>query len=295
MLYATLASTFSVAAQAQEEGRQVAETVAATAPRAPAPPAEVVFDLFGRLPITNSILTAWLVMAVLLLFAFASSRNLKMVPTGLQNFAELIIETWMNLLDQMMGRKGRRFLPLILTFFLFILFSNWIGILPIVGSITIVDPAHEAVPLFRSANSDLNMTAAMALIVMLTAEFFELRSLGPGGYLKGLLLPNPTRWLEIVTRPLSLALRLFGNIFAGEVLVATMLGVAPYAVFAFLGLEVFVGFIQALIFAMLTLVFLTIATMHEHSDESHGDQASGHAPVAAPGGEAHQAARASSH
>jgi F-type H+-transporting ATPase subunit a len=98
-----------------------------------------------------------------------------------------------------------------------------------------------------------------------------LRSLGPLGYLKGLLIPNPMRWLEIFTRPLSLAFRLFGNIFAGEVLLATMLSVAPYVMFIFIGLELFVGLIQSLIFSMLSLVFLSIATVHEDAHGGHDD------------------------
>jgi F-type H+-transporting ATPase subunit a len=99
------------------------------------------------------------------------------------------------------------------------------------------------------------------------AEFFELRAMGGLPYLKGLFVPNPMRWIEIFTRPLSLSFRLFGNIFAGEVLLLTMLTVAPFVMFVFLGLELFVGLIQALIFSMLSLVFLSIATVHE---EAHG-------------------------
>src|SRR5207248_5094259 len=103
------------------------------------------------------------------------------------------------------------------------------------------------------------------------AEFFELRTLGLWGYLKGLLIPNPMRWLEIFTRPLSLSFRLFGNIFAGEVLLATMLTVAPFVLFIFIGIELFVGVIQALIFSMLSLVFLSIATVHEDVHDQHGE------------------------
>ena len=159
-------------------------------------------------------------------------------------------------------------MPLVATAFLFILFSNWFGTLPI-GYLFVRNPLGEEVPLFRSANSDLNVTAAMAITMIVLAEFFELRSLGLLGYLKGLLIPNPMRWLEIFTRPLSLAFRLFGNIFAGEVLLATMLGVAPVVLFIFIGIELFVGIIQALIFSMLSLVFLSIATVHEEAHEHH--------------------------
>jgi F-type H+-transporting ATPase subunit a len=91
-------------------------------------------------------------------------------------------------------------------------------------------------------------------------------------YIKGLFVPNPMRWIEIFTRPLSLSFRLFGNIFAGEVLLITMLTVAPFVMFAFLGLELFVGLIQALIFSMLSLVFLSIATMHEEGHGHHDDE-----------------------
>jgi F-type H+-transporting ATPase subunit a len=136
--------------------------------------------------------------------------------------------------------------------------------------LTIRGPEGEPVPIFRSADSDLNVTASMAILMIAIAEFFELKSLGLPGYIKGLLIPNPMRWLEIFTRPLSLSFRLFGNIFAGEVLLATMLSVAPFVLFVFIGLELFVGLIQALIFSMLNLVFLSIATVHEDAHEQHG-------------------------
>lgn len=250
-----------------------APAAAESAIHVPKPPADLIFYLFGvtALPVTNTIFTAWFVIAILVLFAFFSTRTMRLVPSGFQNFWELVIELWIGVIDRTMGRRGRRFLPLIATAFLFILFSNWIGILPVVGNVLIADPHGESVPLFRSSNSDLNVTAAMAVIVILLSEVMEFISLGPVGYVKGLVWPNFLRWLEIATRPLSLAFRLFGNIFAGDVLVVTMLGVAPFAVFAFLGLEIFVGFIQALIFAMLTLVFLMIATAHErHSEHPAG-------------------------
>lgn len=257
-------------------------------PHVPTPVAEHIFDIptpFGPLPVTNSIFTAWIVMAILVLFAFFSTRSMRLVPSGLQNFWELVVELWVGMVDQTMGRKGRKFVPLIGTAFLFIVFSNWFGINPLIGNLLIEDPHQKMVPLLRSANSDLNVTAAMAIIVIVVSEVMEFRSLGFLGYFKGLLVPNFLRWLEILTRPLSLGFRLFGNIFAGEVLVATMLGLAPFALFPFLGLEVFVGLIQGLIFAMLTLVFLTLATAHAHDHEEH---AGAHAPAHA---EAHEPSR----
>jgi F-type H+-transporting ATPase subunit a len=252
---------------AQESAGQAAEA-AGGAQAAPAPPAEVLFYILG-LPVTNSIFTAWVVIAILVLFAFFSTRKMKDIPSGAQNFWEMIVELWSGVAEQTMGpRRGRRFMPLVATAFLFILFSNWFGTLPI-GYVFVRNPLGEEVPLFRSADSDLNVTAAMAITMIVLAEFFELKSLGLLGYIKGLFIPNPMRWLEIFTRPLSLAFRLFGNIFAGEVLLATMLGVAPFVLFIFIGIELFVGIIQALIFSMLSLVFLSIATVHEESHEHH--------------------------
>lgn len=273
MLYAILA-----AAAAETEGIHT-----------PAPKADVLGYLFGQsfLPITNTLVTTWLSMALLLLIAFLTTRNLKAVPTGAQNFWETIVEVWIGLVDQTMGRQGRRFVPLIGTAFLFILFSNWLGVLPL-KHFDLIDGEGHAVHIFRSANSDLNLTAAMAVIVIVLAEVMEFRSLGAGGYFKSLLVPNFLRWLEIFTRPLSLSFRLFGNIFAGEVLVTVMVALAPFALFPFLGLEVFVGLIQALIFSMLTLVFLTLATAHAH----HDDHAPAHAAVDAA--HAHDTAHAPS-
>lgn len=244
-----------------------AQEAAATSNAAPSPPAEVLFSVFG-IPVTNSIFTAWVVILILVLFAYFSTRNMKELPSGAQNFWEMIIELWVGVTEQTMGpRRARRFMPLVATAFLFILFSNWFGTLP--TSYVFIKRGEEEIPIFRSPNSDLNVTAAMAILMIVLAEFFELRSFGPFGYVKGLFLPNPLRWLEIFTRPLSLAFRLFGNIFAGEVLLATMLAVAPFVLFIFIGLELFIGVVQALIFSMLSMVFLSIATVHEEAHEHH--------------------------
>jgi F-type H+-transporting ATPase subunit a len=255
-------------AQEGGHGPETAQHAAEGAAAAPPAAAEVLFRIFG-LPVSNAIFTAWIVIAILVLFAFLSTRKMREIPSGFQNFWELIVELWVGVSEQTMGRRrGRRFMPLVATAFLFILFSNWFGTLPI-SYLTVHDEHGEPIPLLRSADSDLNVTAAMAILMILIAEVFEFRSLGLLGYVKGLVIPNPMRWLEIFTRPLSLSFRLFGNIFAGEVLLATMLSVAPYVMFVFIALELFVGLIQALIFSMLSLVFLSIATVHE---EMHAQQ-----------------------
>lgn len=255
---------------------QAAEEAGSHASETPAPPADYLFSI-GPLPVTNTILTAWVVIIIIVLAAYFTTRRMKDLPSGAQNVLELVVELWIGVSEQAMGpRRARRFMPLVATAFIFILISNWFGTLPI-SYVTVTNAEGETVPLLRSANSDLNVTAAMAIAMIALAEFFELRSLGMFGYIKGLVIPNPMRWLEIFTRPLSLAFRLFGNIFAGEVLLATMLTVAPYVMFIFIGLELFVGLIQALIFSMLSLVFLSIATVHE---DSHGDDHSLESEVA---------------
>jgi F-type H+-transporting ATPase subunit a len=220
--------------------------------------ATVLFHL-GPLPVTNSIFSAWITMAVLVVGSAIATRKMKLIPSGLQNFAEYVVELLLGVCETTAGARGRKFLPWVATAFLFILFSNWMGLLPGYGD----------TPWLRSSNSDLNITAAMAIVVFFLVQGWAIKSQGPFRYLKEFVVPNPLHLLSELSRPLSLAFRLFGNIFAGEVLLATMAALIPLAVPAvFFGLEIFVGIVQALIFSMLTLVFLTIATM-QHGGEAH--------------------------
>jgi F-type H+-transporting ATPase subunit a len=248
-------------AAAEEEGGGHGQSLAS----------EVVLRI-GPLEISNHILSAWFVMLVLVLVAFLATRSMKLVPTGLQNFAEVIVEGLMGLIEQVAGSKGRAFAPVVMTAFLFILSANWLGTLPIFGNIHVVDEAHHTgAALLKSPNSSLNVTASMAIIVFLLSQVFAIRTNGVLGYLKEFVVPNPLHILTELSRPLSLSLRLFGNIFAGGVLVHTMLGmpsIVPIVTFIFLGLELFVGVVQALIFTMLTLVFLTIAVTPHHGDHA---------------------------
>ncbi len=225
--------------------------------------ATVLFSI-GPLPVTNTILSAWITMAVLAGLSAAATRNMKLVPRGLQNLMEYVVEVLLGVCESTAGRKGRQFLPVVATAFLFILASNWMGLLPGYGD----------TPWLRSANSDLNITASMAIIVFFLVQGWAIKTQGILRYLKEFLVPNPLHILTELSRPLSLAFRLFGNIFAGEVLLITMAGLIPLAVpVAFFGLELFVGIVQALIFSMLTLVFLTIATLH-HGGEEHQESGS---------------------
>ena len=225
---------------------------------------DVVFELFGWLAVTNTMLTASWVTGVLILVAVLMRLSLSLWPSRAQSAAELLVETWLKIAETAGGPRARRFVPLVGTAFIFILFANWFGALPL-KHIHIVSPAGQPVELFRAPTSDLNLTAAIALMVVLVVEALEMRGLGPLRYVKSLVVPNPMRWLEMLVRPLSLGFRLFGSVFAGHVLVSTMLTIAPLVVLPFLVLELFMGLIQAVIFATLTLVFLTIATAHEDS------------------------------
>lgn len=237
--------------------------------------ADVVLRI-GPLEISSHILTAWLVMLVLVVFAILATRSMKLVPSGLQNFAEVIVEGLVGLIEQTAGPRGRAFAPVVMTAFLFILTANWLGTLPVIENIHVVNEAnHTEVALLKSPNSSLNVTASMAIIVFLLSQVFAIKTNGIVGYLKEFAIPNPLHILTELSRPLSLSLRLFGNIFAGGVLVHTMLGIAPFITFVFLGLELFVGAVQALIFTMLTLVFLTIAVTPHHGD--HGAHGEAHA------------------
>lgn len=248
-------------------------------------PPDVVFHLFGVLPVTNTLLSTWVAIALLVLFAGLATRRLATAPSGMQNAWEMLCETWISIVDRTIGRRARRYVPLLGGSFLFVLVANWLGTLPL-KHLTIVAPDGREVPLFRPASSDINLTVAMAVLVIVLVEVAEIRAVGLRAYVRSLALPNPFRLLELVTRPLSLALRLFGNIFAGDILVSMMLGVAPVVLFLVLGLELFVGLVQAVIFSALLLVFLAVAVAHEPPDErpvegrSESDSRPGTAAVA---------------
>ena len=250
--------------------------------------AEKLFQI-GPLPITNTILTTWIVTAVLIAFALLATKKVTApprvdsprsvgagkrmrveagVPQGLQNVAEAMIEAFQDFVSSIAGEKTKVFLPIIASFFFFILFGNYLGLLPGFGTIGFWH-GDTFVPLLRSINSDLNTTAALAIVSLIATHYLAVKYLGLGGYLKKFLSPNPVFLfigiLEIIgelTKILSLSFRLFGNIFAGEVLLTT----ASTKLFAFIipipfyFLEILVGFVQATIFAMLTLVFMVILT-----------------------------------
>jgi F-type H+-transporting ATPase subunit a len=236
----------------------------------------------GSIPVTNTIIAAWLAMAVLIIFALLATRNMKLVPGGLQNVAELAVESLLSICEQVGGPKGRSFLPLVATLFMFIMVANWMGILPFWAE---SNWEHHHVPWtashnapLRSANSDLNIPLAMGALVGLWVQWTRIRSSGIGGWLKHLTL-GPPPILELIaeiSRPISLSLRLFGNILAGGALVYIMTKLTFLAVpMVFMAFELFVGVVQALIFATLTLAFLSLAAAHhgdDHGEAHHGEE-----------------------
>ena len=231
--------------------------------------AEKIGMIFG-FPITNSLLATWLVMAVLIIFSLAATRKLSLVPSGIQTIAELIVGALHDFFSSVTGKYIDKFFPLIATLFLFIITANWMGLLPGFSTIGFYHGA-EFTPLLRGATSDLNTTIALALVAVIAIQYFGFSLMGVHYGKKFLNFKDPiaffTGILETISefsRIISFAFRLFGNIFAGEVLLAVIAFLIPFVVpLPFLTLELFVGFIQALVFSMLTAVFLNVAVSHE--------------------------------
>lgn len=243
--------------------------------------AETVFHLFG-VPISNSILTSWVISAVLILFVILASRNfrLKGKLTKAQLFLEIIIDGLYNLVVQIVGSaKARIFFPLVATFFIFIVPSNWSGLLPGAGSIGFNETLHGEsvfVPILRGPTADINTTLALSLIAMFMVQYYGFKYQGFKYLKKFFDFSNPINafvgLLELVSefsKIISFTFRLFGNIFAGEVLISVMTFLIPVVVpMPFYGLELFVGVIQGLVFMMLATVFMNMATMG-HGAEEH--------------------------
>ena len=230
----------------------------------------------GGFPLTNTFIAAWFVTGVLILGAYLLSRRMRLVPVGPQNVFEVVIESLLGLMEGIFGSRGKaeQYLPIIATLFLFILCSNWFGILPGVGAFGFFEQkgGHEIfVPFLRSAGSDLNVTLALGIVAMTLVNVSGVGALGFLAHLKKFFtLSNPINFfvgiLELLSefaKIISFSFRLFGNVFAGEVLLVIVGSLAPYgAPVPFLLLEVFVGFIQALVFSLLTMVFISIAVAH---------------------------------
>jgi F0F1-type ATP synthase, subunit a len=216
---------------------------------------------------------------IFIIIAFVVSLTVSARPGRFQAIIEELLIFIQDLAESSGGKSARRFVPLVLTFFFFILLSNWIGLLPGFGSIVLEkfeNGEKEIVPLLRGATADLNTTLALALIAVFAIQFYGISKSKLGYFKKFINFSSPINFfvglLELISevaKVVSFSFRLFGNIFAGEVLLAVIISLIPLlAPLPFFGLEVFLGFIQALVFAMLTLIFIQLA-MVEHGEESH--------------------------
>jgi F-type H+-transporting ATPase subunit a len=247
----------------------------------------------GKFTVTNSMLVTWVVAAGMIIFAQAATRKIKPVPTGAQNFWEWLVESLYNFLESIIGRDlVRKTFWFFATIFIFILFVNWFGLIPGVGTIGWghYDPAsgvfHVDRPLLRGGNADLNMTSAMAAIFFVLWFVWAIQANGVGGLLLHLFGPKGETsgilkvlmvvifflvgCLEIISilfRPVSLSFRLFGNIYAGESILEAMSNMVPLLSWLiplpFYFLEVLVGIVQALVFMLLTAIFTLLIAQHE--------------------------------
>ena len=234
--------------------------------------------------IPNTFPATWLTMLLLIIVGLLYKPA--DVPGRFSALVEMVVETFYDFIHDVAGEKARLFFPLIATFFFFIITSNWLGLLPGFGSIGLkeVHHGHEViVPFFRSANADLNTTIALAIISVVATQYFGLRSLGLSYLSKFFTFKGAAFYerpinafvgsLELISefiKIVSFSFRLFGNIFAGEVLLIVIGFLAAFvASLPFMMLEIFVGFVQALIFAMLSLIFFMMATVQHDAHETH--------------------------
>ncbi|HUF63927.1 MAG TPA: F0F1 ATP synthase subunit A [Verrucomicrobiales bacterium] len=268
-------------------------------------------SLFEDVPwlawLTNSIFVALLVVLILVTAVRAATKRLRLVPAGIQNVVEFVVEFLYGQVEQILGPKlAPRCFPLLATLFVFILVANWFGLVPGVGTIGLAAREHHIgffgveeldVPLLRPATADANLTFAMALSFMVIWFGITIREVGFGGFLKHLFGPKGgmtglmgvflgiifflvgiIELISIMFRPVSLAFRLLGNIFAGETLLHVMgaLGDALGPVGGFLSsvvlplpfyfLEILVGLVQALVFTLLCAVYIQLSTAHEEEE-----------------------------
>lgn len=252
----------------------------------------------GPLVFTNSMVITWIVALGLIAFAQVATRNIQLIPSGVQNFAEWLTESLYDFLGGILGsdlvKKSFWFFA---TLFIFILFTNWFGLIPGVGTLgwgttDTNGHFHLSQPFLRGGNADLNMTLAMSLVFFALWTFWSLQALGPVGFLKHIfagggggkgfaaiamaaifVFVGVIEVISIAFRPVSLSFRLFGNIFAGENILESMMVLVPWLGWLlplpFYFLELLVGLVQALVFTLLTSVFTALMAAH-HEEHAHG-------------------------
>ena len=256
---------------------------------------------FKNFPITNALLTSWFAVLVIIILSFILRSKLRVIPGKLQNIFEIITDGALNLCDQVTGSRAIsvKIFPIAISIFFFILINNWLGVLPL-GGFGIVEKSGSGlsfVPFLRGGTADINTTIALAVMAVFGANIFGVFSIGIwktfnkyvnlevlGGIFTKIrheptiIIVAPITFfvglIEIVgefAKVASLSFRLFGNVFAGEVLLVSMAALVAYIVpIPFLFLELLVGVIQALIFSVLLVVYFTIAsTDHDEHEEIH--------------------------
>ncbi len=262
--------------------------------------------ILGRFPITNSMFVTWIVALGVIVFAQIATRDMKPVPEGAQNFWEWMVEGLYNFIESILGAElVKRTFWFFVTIFIFILFTNWFGLIPGVGTIGWGEESAHGFevtrPLLRGGNADLNMTSAMAAIFMALWLIWALRSNGIWGFTLHIFGPKgdssgfvkyfmiviffAVGFLEVLSiafRPISLSFRLYGNIFAGENLLEALSSTVQHPAWAkalfgvllpvpFYFLEILVGLVQAFVFMLLTTVFTALICTHEeeHATQHH--------------------------
>ena len=254
-------------------------------------------------PITNSLITSWAAVLIIVALSVGLRKSMKKVPGKLQHFFEIVLEGGLNLADQVTGSRAisERIFPLAICIFFFVLINNWLGLLPL-GGLGVVQTTAEGtrafVPFLRSGTADINTTLMLALVAVIGSNVFGVVVVGAwktfnkyvnlkalGGIVTKvrkeptILIVAPIMFfvgvLELIgeaAKVASLSFRLFGNVFAGEVLLGAMSAIIAYGLpVPFMFLEIIVGVIQALIISMLVLVYFTIAAQDhdEHAEDGH--------------------------
>ncbi len=204
--------------------------------------------VIGGLGVSSTITTTWIIMAVLIAFAVIGTRKFSLVPSGIQNVVELIVDGLNGLTETTMGKDKMGFAPYMGTLALFLAIANLCGLLG-----------------FRPPTADLNTTFALSLITFCMIQYFGVKSKGLGTYLKGFMEPFffmlPLNIIGELANPVSLAFRLFGNILGGVIIMYLLYNVAPIVVpvIPHMYFDVFSGIIQTFIFVMLSMVFVSMA------------------------------------
>lgn len=251
---------------------------------------------FDYLPITSSTIMVWVAVGLIVLFCRAATRDMKLVPTGFQNFAEWVVEWLYNLLESLLGaHMVKRTFWFLGSLFFFILVSNYLGLIPFVGTVGLeqVNAAgeHRFLPFLRGGNADLNMTAAMALSFAILWFYWAITENGfknflahifaPKGNFGGLMLimmipvflfVGVLEVISIAIRPVALSFRLYGNMYGGEQTMEILMGMVPDLIkflpaLPFFFMKLLIGFVQALVFTLLCAVFIKLAC--DHGEEEH--------------------------